>query len=241
MSWLTVKHNICSYRHWPLSFVYLQIVHSSCCFVESSNWHLESAWNPLAFPPLLLESSVSCLPPLPADPAFLWLPTWWDLKSFRACRSVTWTGKTQYECGRHQSVDWCSRLSIGESWASLFLSWSEQLIHSSSLAFPTTKDCTLKLSKDKPFLGLRCTQTFSHQQRKFLDNPLLSSTLLLSVFKFLLSFPRGLKWSFRFVPLPLNKMQWASWWLSIQLWIFKPKDSNYLLYVFLSTSSRHLH
>lgn len=122
---------------------------------------------------------------------------------------------------------------------SLFLSRSEQLIHSSSLAFPTTKDCTLKLSKDKPFLGLHCTQMFSPQQRKFLDNPLLSPTLLLS--EFLLSFPRDLKWSFRFVLLPLNKMQWASWWLSIQLWIFKPKDSNYLLYVFLSTSSRHLH
>lgn len=57
---------------------------------------------------------------------------------------------------------------------SLFLSRSEQLIHSSSLAFPTTKDCTLKLSKDKPFLGLHCTQMFSPQQRKFLDNPLLS-------------------------------------------------------------------
>lgn len=71
---------------------------------------------------------------------------------------------------------------------SLFLSWSEQLIHSSSLAFPTTKDCTLKLSKDKPFLGLHCTQMFSPQQRKFLDNPLLSPTLLLSEFCFQVSF-----------------------------------------------------
>lgn len=84
-------------------------------------------------------------------------------------------------------MDWCSRLSLGESRTSFFLLWCEQLIHSSSLAFPTTKDGTLKLSKDKSFLGWCCTQTFSHQQRKFLDNPLLSPTLLLSKFCFQVS------------------------------------------------------
>lgn len=114
---------------------------------------------------------------LPAHSASLWLSTWPDRKSSRVqspglCMRelvdwVNWIAKSHCECGRHHSMGWCSRPSLGESWASLFFLRHDQLLPSCSLGFPPIKDCTFKPSKNKSFLEWLCKRTLSHQGKSY--------------------------------------------------------------------------